>query len=210
MAWTSISNAAVAVGAIPSSSTVTALRDNPVAVADASSGAPVVFAGWHPYDKVSVGDGKDGLIYDFAVNGVVASVITPDFVDGYEYRVFAVRISPASNSVTLLLDLYKETSGSYSRSFTSVSTANGEVWSFDWEILMPRISASSHFGRLVTQLNGIAVDEPTSNYTLGTVVTSSYNATVQKALRARISFNSGNIDAGKIWMFRRREYASSP
>jgi hypothetical protein len=48
--WTSISNAAVAVGGIPSSTTVTALRDNPSAIAEAANGAPVVFAGWNPYD----------------------------------------------------------------------------------------------------------------------------------------------------------------
>ena len=199
MAWTTISNAAVAVGAIPSSSTVTALRDNPVAVADASSGAPVVFAGWHPYDKVSVGDGKDGLIYDFAVDGVVAEVITPDFVDGYEYRIVGVNTSSSSSSVQLLLDLLKETSAIYSTAFTSTQTTG--FWSFDWDILMPRISASSHLGRIVIQQNTV-LDAAS--------VTASYNATVQKALRARMIFNSGSFDAGKIYMFRRREYASSP
>ena len=54
--WTTISNAAVAVGAIPSSSIVTALRDNPSAVAESSSGAPVMVSGWHPVDKISTGD----------------------------------------------------------------------------------------------------------------------------------------------------------
>ena len=88
--WTTISNAAVAVGAIPSSSIVTALRDNPSAVAESSSGAPVMVSGWHPVDKVSTGDGKTGLIYDHAVTGTVASVVTPDFVDGYEYRIIAL------------------------------------------------------------------------------------------------------------------------
>jgi hypothetical protein len=199
MAWTTISNAAVAVGAIPSSSTVTALRDNPVAVADASSGAPVVFAGWHPYDKVSVGDGKDGLIYDFAVDGVVASVITPDFVDGYEYRIVGVNTSSSNSSVQLIFDLYKETSAVYVAAFTSTQTTG--FWSFDWDILMPRISASSHLGRIVIQQNTV-LDAAS--------VTASYNATVQKALRARLIFNLGSFDAGKIWMFRRREYASSP
>ena len=82
--WTTISNAAVAVGGIPSSTTVTALRDNPSAIAESASGAPVVSLGWHPYDKVTVGDGKTGLIYDSVVTGTVASVVTPDFEDGWE------------------------------------------------------------------------------------------------------------------------------
>jgi hypothetical protein len=202
MAWTTISNAAVAVGAIPSSSTVTALRDNPVAVADASSGAPVVFAGWHPHDKVSVGDGKDGLIYDFAVNGVVAEVVTPDFVDGYEYRIVGNRLSHNSGTIrTLDLDLYKETSANYQASFTSESAGNAALYNFDWEILLPRITSTAHFGRFVFQLDA------TLN---ATTVTSSYNVTPQKILKARIKFSSNSIDAGKIYMFRRREYASSP
>jgi hypothetical protein len=37
-----------------------------------------------------------------------------------------------------------------------------------------------------------------------------YDAPAQKILRARISFTGDSIAAGKIWMFRRREYASSP
>ena len=202
MAWTTISNAAVAVGAIPSSSTVTALRDNPVAVADASSGAPVVFAGWHPYDKVSVGDGKDGLIYDFAVDGLVAEVITPDFVDGYEYRIVGNRLSHSSATTReLLLDLFKETSASYSSSFISTQAGNTTLYNFDWEILLPRITSTAHLGRFVFQL-GATLD--------ATTVTSSYDATPQKVLKAKIRFTTVSIDAGKIYMFRRREYASSP
>lgn len=202
MAWTSISNAAVAVGGIPSSTTVTALRDNPVAVADASSGAPVVFAGWHPYDKVSVGDGKNGLIYDFAINGGLAEVVTPDFVNGYEYRIVGNRLS--HNSATtreLLLDLYKETSASYSSSFISAPAGNTILYSFDWEILLPRIDSTAHFGRLVFQI-GSTVE--------ATTAISSYDATPQKVLKAKIRFTAISIDAGKIYMFRRREYASSP
>ena len=38
--WTDLSAGAVGVGGIPSGSTVTALRDNPVAMAEGSSGAP--------------------------------------------------------------------------------------------------------------------------------------------------------------------------
>lgn len=202
MAWTTISNAAVAVGAIPSSSTVTALRDNPVAVADASSGAPVVFAGWHPYDKVSVGDGKDGLIYNSSVNGIVAEVVTPDFVDGYEYRIVGNRLTHNSGlNRELLLDLYKETSASYSSSFTSTPAGDTILYNFDWEILLPRIDSTAHFGRFVFQM-GATLD--------ATTAISSYSSTPQKVLKAKIRFSSASIDSGKIWMFRRREYASSP
>jgi hypothetical protein len=202
MAWTTISNAAVAVGAIPSSSTVTALRDNPVAVADASSGAPVVFAGWHPVDKVSVGDGKDGLIYDHAVTGDVASVITPDFVDGYEYLIMGQNLSHNDGSSrNLIVDFYKQTSASYTtaESFPGISAGTNVI--FVGEIKFPRIASNAHFlsYSYVTSSGG----------PLGSSDAAS-TGTVEKVLRARIRFSAGSIDEGKVWLFRRREYASSP
>lgn len=42
MAWTTISNALVAVGAKPFATTIQALRDNPIAIANGDSGAPKV------------------------------------------------------------------------------------------------------------------------------------------------------------------------
>jgi hypothetical protein len=43
-AWTTISNALVAVGAKPFATTIQALRDNPIAIAEGASGAPRVVA----------------------------------------------------------------------------------------------------------------------------------------------------------------------
>jgi len=97
--------------------------------------------------------------------------------------------------------LYKETSASYSSSFVSAIASNASLYNFDWEILLPRITSTAHFGRFVFQLDA------TIN---ATTATASYDGTPQKVLKARINFNNGNIDAGKIYMFRRREYASSP
>lgn len=42
MAWTTITNASVAVGAKPFATTIQALRDNPVAIAEGATGAPRV------------------------------------------------------------------------------------------------------------------------------------------------------------------------
>ena len=40
--WTTLPNAAVGVGGLPSGTTVTALRDNPVAIAEGAAGAPLI------------------------------------------------------------------------------------------------------------------------------------------------------------------------
>lgn len=42
MAWTNIDNALVSVGALPFATTVQALRDNPIAIANGDAGAPQV------------------------------------------------------------------------------------------------------------------------------------------------------------------------
>ena len=199
--WTSISNAAVAVGSIPSSTTVTALRDNPSALAESASGAPVMVSGWHPHDKVSIGDGKTGLIYDFAVNGVQANITSPNFTDGYEYRIFGVEISHNNaSSTTLIVELYKETSATWVSigSFPS-SSASSEVY-FNVDIIFPRISGSIHF----------APASWGSALSVSAIAGAAALSTIQKVLNVRVRFAAGSIDSGKIWMFRRREYASSP
>lgn len=201
--WTSISNAAVAVGGIPSSTTVTALRDNPEAIAEAANGAPVMVSGWHPHDKVSIGDGKTGLIYDHAVTGTVSSFVTPDFVDGYEYRVIAhLMQSDAAATVRLNLEAFFETDAAYRRlAYTGDEFSGTTEFGYDVEILMPRIATKTH----LVQGEGYA----NNNVGLG-IDGASYDATLQKVLRARVRFTAGNIIGGKIWMFRRREYASLP
>lgn len=199
--WTAITNAAVAVGGIPSSSTVTALRDNPSALAEASSGAPVMVSGWHPVDKVTIGDGKAGVIYNFATNGVVADIVTSDFEDGYEYRLIGIALSHnAGINQSLRLELYKQTDAAYDTAvtFTTGSSSAG-VW-FDAEILMPRLSKTTHLVRYIADAGGGLMTT-----TVGGVI----DSTVQTILRARLIFSSGSIDAGTVYLFRRREYASS-
>jgi hypothetical protein len=44
MAWTNISNALVSVGALPFATTIQALRDNPIAIANGDAGAPRIQA----------------------------------------------------------------------------------------------------------------------------------------------------------------------
>lgn len=198
--WTTISNAAVAVGGIPSSTTVTALRDNPIAMSEAANGAPVIVSGWHPVDKVTVGDGKVGLIYDWNVNGTVASIVTPDFVDGYEYRLVADSLVPTANA-GFVCDVWGDTSAAYADILggdgPSLSSASIEI-----DFPMARLSKLWHGSPLLFARGS-------SRKTLETW--SLYGSSgPQKILRVRLRFASGSIDVGRVWLFRRREYASAP
>lgn len=202
--WTTITNADVAVGGIPSSTTVTALRDNPSAIAESSNGAPVVFAGWHPYDKVTIGDGKTGLIYDHAVTGTVGNVTTANFEDGYEYRIFADSMSHNSaTNQTLQIQAYMQTAAAYVVVRETGSGGGGAQFGMHAEFFLPRIVSRSHFILVMSNVNGVFsanIDTTAATYTI----------TAQKILNARIIFSGGSIDGGKVYLFRRREYASVP
>lgn len=203
--YTTIANASLAVGGIPSSTTVTLLRDNPIAMAEAASGAPINAAGWHPVDKVTVGDGKDGKIYDSDINGTVASIITSDFVDGYEYMLFGSSLSHNSgSSQTVDIDLYHQTDAAYVTygSSGTALTASDNV-SIHVTTILPRLSRRIH---MVNWQWGVTTSVNSSYQLLNARLVS----TEQKILRARIKFSAGSIDSGKVWLFRRREFASSP
>lgn len=199
--WTTISNAAVAVGGIPSSTTVTALRDNPVAIAESSTGAPVVASTWHPYNKVTVGDGQTGLIYDFSINGTVANVITPDFEDGYEYRIIMHELSSNSAStVRLDVEAFFSVDAVYRRLIYSGDSAASTRYGGDVWFSLPRVS----------KLNQSIYGDLFANNTYAMGYDLPYDTTMQKLSRARIKFTTGSIINGRIWFLRRREYISLP
>ena len=76
--WTNLPNQAVGVGGLPSGTTVTALRDNPVAIAEGAAGAPRVVAGalaetnderdWVLARTASAGEGAVGTYAFLGVN----------------------------------------------------------------------------------------------------------------------------------------------
>ena len=190
--WTTISNASVAVGAIPSSTLVTALRDNPSAAQEGAAGAPVSVYGWEPVDKVTVGDGKRGLIYDYAVDGSTSAITTPNFVDGYEYRMVVSDLASLA-AIQVQYEIYGETTGWVEA--RRIANSYSSVSSFDIEIRMPRISQRNHISIVNSQ--GAASN---AGYLFGSA---------QKVRNARIFFTSSGSSQGKAWLFRRREFASA-
>lgn len=206
--WTTIVNAAVNVGGIPASSTVTAFRDNPIAIAEQSSGSPVLFSGWQAYDKVSNGDAARGLLWDFAVSGTRTSVETPNFEDGWEYRIVGINLSASSGNGACRVEIYGETSASFETFLNYGNMPAGDFSSFDAEFLLPRLVKNAHHARS----NGGYYTTSSSTWTENTVTTvTKYFATAQKVLKVRALIGPApgtSLDAGKVYLFRRREYAS--
>jgi hypothetical protein len=178
-------------------------RDNPLAIAEGSTDAPYNQAAWHPYDGVTVGDGNDGLIYDFAVTGSVASVITPDFEDGYEYQFWMDRVSATNlGASTLLIELYRTTDAAYGTALGIVSAGGGsENFSGLVTVFRPRLS----FVGVVVQSNLVSTSS-FGGFT-GTSFTGACVRNAQKRDRARFSWTTGSFDLGKIFMYRRRVFS---
>jgi len=104
--WTDLSAGAVGVGGIPSGSTVTALRDNPLAIAEGATGAPRVTALARTCVKVF-----------FYAGGAAVSVTGLGGYGGVSIDASVVNLSGRAGLVM------------------AVSTDNGATWSSDYAIL---------------------------------------------------------------------------
>ncbi len=205
--YSAISNALLAIGAAARSSTVTALRDNPIAISEGSTSAPVLSAGWHPFDMVTVGDGNDGNIY---AGTTVATVESDPFVDGYEYMFIFDAIGHDNVSVgrQLTVELYLETDAVYDTAiaFLSALAPAADTTGQGDGILYcraPRSVLRSHhlqyqFGR---------GDGAQMNNVLPNDLAAQYDATAQPISKVRFGWNNtANFNEGNIYQYRRREF----
>lgn len=202
--YTAIPTASLAVDKPGTSPLVLALRDNPAAIAEGDPSAPVNRSGWHPYDKVTNGDAFVGTIYSFAVDGTVATLTTPDFEDGYEYQIQFENVGTSFGATDdLQINVYRATSAAYSgvgTIFVDVITSiKGAL-----AIYRPRQTLNCHFIESV-----ISGDLNTNTVVTGAPEALFYkisHTTAQKVLKLRFSWVSGSINAGKIYMHRRKAF----
>lgn len=145
--WTTITNAQIDQDSPVTQTLMTGLRDNVAATAEGSTNAPVMVSGWHPNDMVNVGDGNDGKVYDFAVDGgITALEIT--MAAGFEYRVVFKDLTHDQASLTrsLLVDAYKDTAATYVNLFTSTDFNNNTFTADGWfQVYNPRLTVSTFF-----------------------------------------------------------------
>ena len=186
--FTDIPTASLAADKYVTYDLLTALRDNTLASV------------WHPYNKTTIGDANTGLIYDYGVSGAVSSVVTPDFADGWEYMIVFNDLSAGSGSAPYMLqvELYRETSAAYS----GAKDVSGALWPglISGHLQLPWVRSAR------TWQPGVAIAVGVSSTTETLVGFPMVSA--QKALRARVSFSSGNIDAGKLYLYRRGAFAA--
>jgi hypothetical protein len=133
--------------------------------------------------------------------------VTPDFVDGYEYRILALGLRHNAALIgtdrRLQLEAFKQTDAVYRLVRQSDTGVNDQDFGYHAEFYFPRLESTSHFVMTMTYRNSSFSAQIDADSAM-------YDTPAQKILRARISFTGDSIAAGKIWMFRRREYASLP
>lgn len=187
--FTDIPTASLAVGKPVTSSLVTSLRDNTLA------------AVWHPYNKTTIGDANTGLVYDFSVSGTVSTIVTPDFVDGYEYMLVFDGISHNSGTTPtyLQMELYRETSAAYTSAKT-LEAGNASPAVISGQVLLPWVRSA--------RVSQLAIPQFTSGIFGSDAVLGFDLTTSQKVTKARLSYSSGSVDAGKVYLYRRGNFAA--
>lgn len=182
------------------------LRDNPLAIAEASSGAPVVQTVWHPYDMTLAGTG-DGEIWSFAADGAVAAIETPNFVDGWEYRLELIDVTNLTGPGNLTLAVYYQTSAVYS--------AEGVLRTFPPSPTGQKTSGYVSINRTFETSSTHAVDHASGGInTTGVAgggaafsgVLFFTHSIPQRIGKARLTIDAGTMNGGKVLLMRRKIY----
>jgi len=175
-------------------------RDNPIAMAEGNSSAPVLASAWHPYNKVTNGDANTGRFYNFATDGAVASVTSPTFVDGYEYQVAVSNLRHSSGAAAdFQINLYRETSAAYAGAIsviTGTTAGNGVYGHIDLHAC--RADRRHQIAEIVAASN-TGPSSPIVRIDM---------TSAQKVGNIRILFNGTNITAGELFLLRRKAYYS--
>lgn len=161
---------------------------NVTALAEAAIGAPVVRAGWYPYDQVEYADGSEGLLYDFTADGTAEYVESPTLENGYEYRMVVDGLSSGA-SPTPTISLF-DTSSNEVTAFTWTAGSSATVMDADFILTAPRLRRTRFL------VHGFQVGF--TETTIAGIATFASDTRVSK-----FRLNMTTIDAGKVYLLRR-------
>jgi len=158
--WTDLSAGAVGVGGIPSGSTVTALRDNPVAIAEGATGAPRIYG----LAAARPGDGLPVL--------TISAANTVNIIESTEFE----QVIGGTFETTSLVTVLRFTMSAYTgaarfRVYTQTGSVGGETpeyTSYTWYWKVDGVTSST--GSFGTSANG-SVPTQDITFTAGQVIT---------------------------------------
>ena len=174
--------------------------------ADTSTGTPIDESAWHPYDAATAGDGNDGMLFDYSVDGIVYSVsFTPEA--GYDYRLEFEDIGHDSGVARdLYLDVTGTTTAVSTYTLSSSVAANGNVFGFI-EFTSPGDVTRVHHVR-GSIIGGTAYYNPSGGFVgAGSWARLIGYATDEAIATINLDWAAGRgFVGGKIWLLRRRNY----
>ena len=193
------------------------LAGNPIAIAGGAPGAPIIVAGWHPYNGNIIG-GSTGLIYDHAVDGDVTTIETPALAAGFEYWLEWRGLTKTEGAnAALTCDFRLSETGDYTitgyelgnlRASNIPRKPTGKIF------LEPQISRSIHMVRStlwdssvsaggVILNTGITLADDQPGFKADDFVFTRTDETRIDRLRL-VSSVAGGIQGGRAYLFRRR------
>lgn len=200
--WTTIPDSSLEPGKPIRSIDALALRDNPVAIAEGALGAPRVVNQWFPFDYETSGD---GVIYNSATDGSLASITTPDFEAGFDYLLLASNIGDGTAvATTIQFEPYISPVNAF-QSFAwmplDVDSSNRNRSEGSAFIAMPMLASTSKPFQLLASQKVTA----TTSSVQSVDVTRIQAVAAQQILRVRIrSSASTNINAGTLTLLKRK------
>jgi len=101
--------------------------ENPIAFIEQDSTSPVNEAAYYPYDKVTVGDSGDGVIYDGAVDGTVNPIVSPSIDSGYRYLIEWRNLGGVTGPANVTINFYTSGAALIGTVNTSSSVGAGSI-----------------------------------------------------------------------------------
>lgn len=178
--------------------------DNHLAVSQMAPSAitngAIAYAGWHPYDLET---GGDGLIYDHAVDGTLTTVETPLLLTGFSYQLRFTGLTHnhgASARVQIdVQDTLSQWSPSSASGKINPGTPVGETMSASLQILrMEKVRSFYFLGNSLVSPASSTGTEPNDELFNPLV-----DATLQKF---RFAWDNGDMTGGTIHLDRVGEY----
>lgn len=169
---------------------MTALRDNPISIAEGANGAPYMQTAWHPYNGLLVGDGNTGRIYNEPTDGAVTNITTPDFETGYDYQIVLASIDSGLGSFGFRFSVFCEA---------------GAAWAIWVEATQVSPTAYTNMKYISTVINPMTTASGFYSSREGNV-DPRINIASDRLLRMKFEFISTNITGGKAYLYRRRNY----
>lgn len=199
--WTELDVNSLLPGEPMTSAKALAFFENPVALAEGASSAPVVATGWHPHNLTNVGGAQTGLFYDHAVNGNQSQINTPDFEDGYEYAIRMENFG-ATGAATITVAAFRSVTGSFSPEVNLIEAGNSLLWG----VLEVPFARTEKTGQGVFSATGLYRNTGNNTDFIGALGIPYGVSTAQKTTRIR--FAGTTFNSGRLYLLRRREYVS--